>query len=29
LLGSYVDDDQVRAEPFEEAEIELGNLWLE
>jgi Uma2 family endonuclease len=29
LLASFVDDDKVRAEPFSEIEIELGNFWLE
>jgi Uma2 family endonuclease len=28
LLATFVDDDKVRAEPFQEVEIELGNLWL-
>jgi Uma2 family endonuclease len=27
LSGTYVEDDKVRAEPFREIEIELGNLW--
>lgn len=27
LLGSYIEDDRVRAEPFLEVEIELRNLW--
>jgi len=27
LLGSYLEDDRVRAEPFHEVEIELRNLW--
>lgn len=29
LLGSFCQNDMVRAEPFQEIEIELGNLWLE
>lgn len=29
LLATFVENDKVRAEPFQEAEIELGNLWLE
>lgn len=29
LLATFVENDKVRAEPFPEAEIELGNLWLE
>jgi Uma2 family endonuclease len=29
LLKTFVDHDKVRAEPFQEVEIELGNLWLE
>ena len=27
-LGSYVGDDQVVAEPFAEATLDLGSLWL-
>ncbi len=27
VLGTFADDDKVRAEPFQEAEIELGRLW--
>jgi Uma2 family endonuclease len=27
LLASFVEDDKVRAEPFQEIEIELENLW--
>lgn len=29
LLSSYVEDDKVRAEPFQEIEIDLAGLWLE
>ncbi|MFZ2448541.1 MAG: Uma2 family endonuclease [Syntrophobacteraceae bacterium] len=29
VLGVYADNDKVRAEPFEQAEISLGSLWLE
>jgi Uma2 family endonuclease len=29
LLASFVENDGVRAEPFQEIAIELGNLWLE
>jgi Uma2 family endonuclease len=29
LLGSFAGDDKVRAEPFEEIEFDLGNLWIE
>lgn len=29
LLGTYADDDRVRVDPFEEIEIELGNLWID
>lgn len=29
LLDAYVENGKVRAEPFEETEIELGNLWIE
>jgi Uma2 family endonuclease len=29
VLGTYADDAKVRAEPFPEAEIELGRLWPE
>lgn len=28
LLGTYGEDDRVRAEPFPEVEIDLSNLWL-
>lgn len=28
LLGTYLDDDKVRAEPFREVEIDLVNLWV-
>ena len=28
LLGVYAEDDKVRAEPFQEVEIELGGLWV-
>ena len=28
LLGVYVEDDKVRAEPFHEVEFELATLWL-
>jgi Uma2 family endonuclease len=27
LMGTYAEDDKVRAEPFREVEIHLGNLW--
>ncbi|MFH1115417.1 MAG: Uma2 family endonuclease [Pseudomonadota bacterium] len=27
VLGTFADDDKVRAEPFQEVEIELGRLW--
>ena len=27
LLGTYLEDDKVRAEPFHEIEIDLNNLW--
>lgn len=27
LLGSYVEDDKVRAAPFAEVEIDLAGLW--
>jgi Uma2 family endonuclease len=27
LLGSFVEDDKVRAEPFQEIEVELNHLW--
>ncbi|MGA7877647.1 MAG: Uma2 family endonuclease [Desulfoferrobacter sp.] len=29
LLESFAENDRVRVEPFQEAEIDLGNLWLE
>jgi hypothetical protein len=29
LLGSYAEKDKARAEPFQEIEIDLGDLWLE
>jgi len=29
LLTVFVEDDRERAEPFQEIEIELGNLWIE
>jgi Uma2 family endonuclease len=29
LLSSFAEDDRVCAEPFQEIEIELGNLWIE
>jgi Uma2 family endonuclease len=29
VVGSYLEDDKVRAEPFPEVEIELKNLWWE
>ena len=29
LMGTYAEDDKVRAEPFQEVEIHLGNLWWE
>lgn len=29
VAGFYAENDKVRAEPFQEIEIELGNLWLE
>ena len=29
VAGLYVEDDKVRAEPFQEVEIELSNLWLD
>ena len=29
LLATFIENDKVRAEPFDEIEIELGNLWLE
>lgn len=28
LLGSFAENDKVRAEPFQEVEINLGDLWL-
>lgn len=28
LLDTFVEDDRVRAEPFHEIEIELGNFWV-
>ncbi|MFH0824641.1 MAG: Uma2 family endonuclease [Pseudomonadota bacterium] len=27
VLGTFADDDKVRAEPFQEVEIDLGRLW--
>jgi Uma2 family endonuclease len=29
LLNAFEQNDQVRAEPFQEVEIDIGNLWLE
>jgi len=29
LLAAFAENDKVRAEPFQEVEIELNNLWLE
>ena len=29
LLGAFAEDDKMRAEPFEEVEIDLANLWLD
>ena len=29
LLATFIENDKVRAEPFQEIEIELENLWLE
>ncbi|WP_373878727.1 hypothetical protein [Desulforhabdus amnigena] len=29
LLQTFAEDDKVRAEPFHEAEIDLGNLWID
>lgn len=29
LLASFAEDDRVRAEPFQDLEIELGNLWMD
>lgn len=29
LLGAFAQNDKVRAEPFEEIEMDLGNFWLE
>ena len=29
LLASFTENDKVRGEPFQETEIDLGNLWLE
>jgi Uma2 family endonuclease len=29
VLGFYGDNDEVRAEPFQEVAIALGSLWLE
>ncbi len=29
VIGTYVEDDKVRSEPFLEIEIDLNNLWLE
>jgi Uma2 family endonuclease len=28
LLGSFAENDKVRAEPFQEIEIELDDLWI-
>jgi hypothetical protein len=28
-VGAFEENDQVRAEPFQEVEIDIGNLWLE
>jgi Uma2 family endonuclease len=28
LLGSFAENDKVRAEPFREIEIDLGTLWI-
>ncbi len=28
VLGTFVENDKARAEPFSEVEIELGNLWM-
>jgi hypothetical protein len=28
VAGVYAEDDRVRAEPFQEVEIELGGLWM-
>jgi Uma2 family endonuclease len=28
VLGAFIQDDKVRAEPFQEIELDLGNLWL-
>ncbi|MDR3568477.1 MAG: hypothetical protein P4L43_10665 [Syntrophobacteraceae bacterium] len=28
LLGSFAEDDKVRAEPFQEVEINVGDLWI-
>jgi Uma2 family endonuclease len=28
-LGAFAENDRVRAEPFQEIEIDFGNLWLE
>lgn len=28
LLGSYAENDKVRVEPFQEIEIDLGDLWI-
>jgi Uma2 family endonuclease len=29
LLAAFAEDDKVRAEPFQEIEISLGQLWME
>lgn len=29
LLASFAEDDRVRAEPFQDLEIELGNFWMD
>ncbi len=29
FLGGYMSDDKVRAQPFEEVELDLANFWLE
>jgi Uma2 family endonuclease len=29
VLGIYADDDKVRAEPFQEIQIDLADLWFE
>ncbi len=28
VLGAFIQNDKVRAEPFQEIELDLGNLWL-